>query len=78
MADRLTREQIVEWVARGWVGRADVCVALADTALSLMDENERLLAVVEFLAKPRGRMAAHVHYDEAVQMARAALTEEGQ
>ena len=43
----------------------------------MSEEVERLRAVVEFLAKPRGRMAAHVHYDEAVRMARAALTEEG-
>lgn len=38
-----------------------------------MSELDRLRAVVEFVAQDRGRMAAHVHYDEARKMAKAAL-----
>ena len=80
MSERLTREQIanildrlVTAIIRGDEGQLLLESELIDSFASLMDENERLRPVVEFLAKPRGRMAAHVHYDEAVQMAREAL-----
>lgn len=47
MSERLTREQIIDWRPRS---------ALADTALSLMDENERLREVVDRL---QGVMIPH-------------------
>ena len=80
MSERLTREQIanildrlVTAIIRGDEGQLLLESELIDSFASLMDEVERLRIVVEFLAKPRGRMAAHVHCDTAIQMAREAL-----
>jgi hypothetical protein len=53
-----------------------MAAAFFDEQPRLLETVERLLPVVEFMAKERGSMAAHEKYDRARKMAKAALGEQ--